>query len=231
MRANFQSRSAPLAYAVRSPPSGPATPSLVVDPVASSRPSVLMLTSTLNALSVFPLQLEMSFVAFPSSARHWAPPSWTGMPGEPLTAIEQLCHVRDIEIDGYQLRLERTLTEVRPLLPAIDSQALAATRGYGLAHPDAVLGEFRRARARTLQLIAGLDEAQLQRSAELAGLGPVTLRSLVHLLCSHDQQHLAGLQWLLAQYSARHLHASPRAVSSTAVPRSPALIFNRPMIP
>ena len=174
-----------------------------------------MLTSTLNALSVFPLQLEMAFAAFPPAARHWSPPSWDGIPGEPFTAIEQLCHVHDTEIDSYQPRLARTLDEDRPLLPAIDSQALADARGYRHAYADAVLTEFRSARARTVQLIAALDAAQLQRSAEIVGVGPVTLRSLVHLLCSHDQQHLAGLQWLLAQHSARHLHLSPtHAVSN-----------------
>lgn len=174
-----------------------------------------MLTSTLNALSVFPLQLEMCFVAFPQRARHWAPPDWEGMPGEPLTAIEQLCHLRDVEIDGYQVHLTRTLDEDLPLLPAIDSRMPGVSR-RAPAHPDAVLTEFRGARARTVQLIAGLDEAQLQRGADLAGVGPVTLRSLVHLLCSHDQQHLAALQWLLAHYSARHLHVSARAVARTA---------------
>jgi hypothetical protein len=30
----------------------------------------------------------------------------------------------------------------------------------------------------------------------------VTLRTLVHQLCSHDLQHLAGLQWLLGRMAA-----------------------------
>ena len=32
--------------------------------------------------------------------------------------------------------------------------------------------------------------------------GAVSLRSLVHYLCSHDRQHLAGLQWLPGQIEA-----------------------------
>lgn len=177
-----------------------------------------MLTSTLNALSVFPLQLEMCFVAFPPAARHWAPPDWIGILAEPFTAIEQLCHLRGAEIDGYLPCLARTLNEDRPWLPALDRQRSGAARGHDLVHADAVLGEFRSARARTVQLIAALDEAQLQRSAEFEGVGPVTLRGLVHLLCSHDQQHLAGLQWLLARYDARHLHVSSGRVDSRAAP-------------
>jgi hypothetical protein len=34
------------------------------------------------------------------------------VPSEPLTAIEQVCHVRDIEIDGYHRRFHRALDEV-----------------------------------------------------------------------------------------------------------------------
>jgi hypothetical protein len=34
------------------------------------------------------------------------------------------------------------------------------------------------------------------------GYGGVTVRGLVHYLCSHDQQHLAGLSWLLGKMEA-----------------------------
>ena len=33
--------------------------------------------------------------------------------------------------------------------------------------------------------------------AEFEGYGQTTLKGLIHYLCSHDQRHLAGLQWLL----------------------------------
>jgi hypothetical protein len=42
----------------------------------------------------------------------------------------------------------------------------------------------------------------LARRAEFEHYGPVTLRGLIHYLCSHDQQHLAGLQWLLGKIGA-----------------------------
>jgi hypothetical protein len=65
-----------------------------------------------------------------------------------------------------------------------------------------MFAEFREARARTLELLRGLDDAQLQRPALFEGYGRVTLRGLVHYLCSHDQQHLSGLQWLLGKIDA-----------------------------
>lgn len=157
---------------------------------------------TLNALASFPDQLAVHFAAIPPDRRAWAPPSWQGVPSEQLTAIEQLCHVRDIEIDGYHVRFQRTLSEHRPSLPGIDTYAYARDRDYASADPDQVLAEFRTARATTLRLLQDLDEASLSRSADFEGYGQVTLRSLIHYLCSHDQQHLAGLQWLLGRMHA-----------------------------
>jgi DinB superfamily len=158
--------------------------------------------ATFIALAAFPAALEKHYGLFPAEFVHWAPPSWEGVPSEAFTAIEQVCHLRDIEIDGYQLRFRRTLTEDEPSLASSDSETLAKQRHYGSSDAAQVLDEFRAARAATLALLRGLDESQLRRRARFEGYGPVTLRALVHYLCSHDQQHLAGLQWLLGKIEA-----------------------------
>jgi hypothetical protein len=162
---------------------------------------------TLAALEAFPRELEKHYAAFPAEFVHWAPLSWDGVPSEPFTAIEQICHVRDIEIEGYQVRFQRTLTEESPLLPSIESEAVAKERGYGRADSAQVFAVIRDARAKTLQLLRGLDETQLARHAVFEGYGPVTMRGLIHYLCSHDQQHLSGLQWLLGKIDAARLHS------------------------
>jgi hypothetical protein len=162
---------------------------------------------TITALQVFPQQLEAHYAAVPAEFRNWAPPSWEGVPSEPLTAIEQVCHVRDIEIDGYQVRFRRTLDELDPVLPSIDTDALARERAYGEAKAESVFASFREARARTVSLLTSLAPAQFDRTAVFEGYGPVSLRSLVHYLCSHDQQHLAGLQWLAGKIDASQVPA------------------------
>jgi hypothetical protein len=154
---------------------------------------------TLATLEAFPAELEKHYAAFAPDFVHWSPASWDGVPSEPFTAIEQICHVRDIEVEGYHQRFARTLNEEVPLLPSIDSEALAKQRDYGRANPASVFAEFRAARAVTVALLRGLDGRQLARRATFEGYGPVSLRALVHYLCSHDQQHLAGLQWLLGK--------------------------------
>ncbi len=157
---------------------------------------------TLHALEAFPQELEAHYDAVPPAFKHWAPPSWEGMPSEHLSAIEQVCHVRDIEIEGYHLRIRRILTEIAPALASLDSEEMAVVRSYAKADAGTVFTAFRQARARTITLIAGLTEEQLLRTGVFEGYGPITLRSLVHFLCSHDQQHLAGLQWLLGKIEA-----------------------------
>ena len=140
---------------------------------------------TLQALEAFPDLLESLYAAFPADATAWSPASWDGVLSEALTAIEQICHLRDVEIDGYHVRLQRTRDEWNPFLPSLDTPALAIERAY------------RQARAQTLRLLRSLSPAQAERPAQFEGYGAVTLRSLVHFLASHDQQHLSGLQWLL----------------------------------
>jgi len=160
---------------------------------------------TLASLEAFPQQLEAHYAAVPAAFKHWAPPTWEGVPSEPLTALEQVCHVRDIEIDGYHVRFARTLNEANPTLVSIDTDALARERNYGADNADEALAAFRIARAKTVALIAGLTPEQLSRTAIFEGYGPLTMQSLVHYLCSHDQQHLAGLQWLLGKIEASHV--------------------------
>ena len=168
------------------------------------------LAPTLQALADFPTLLRAHYAAVPEGFEHWSPPAWDGIPSERFTPLEQALHVRDIERLGYHVRLSRTRDEENPLLADIDSYELADQRGYARAAGEEgrqALDDFADARARTVAMLTTLTDAQLARPAVFEGLGPVTLRGLVHLLCSHDQQHLAGLQWLLARIDAQRLAA------------------------
>jgi hypothetical protein len=156
--------------------------------------------ATLEALADFPRRLEAHFASVPPELRRWAPPSWHGIPSERLTPVEQVWHVRDIEIDGYCERFRRTLTEAHPLLPDLDGEALARERRYADRDPMQALREFSAARAENVALLRSLDAQAFESTAAFEGM-PVTLRTLVHTLCSHDLQHLAGLQWLLGRMS------------------------------
>ena len=109
--------------------------------------------------------------------------------------------MRDIEVDGYHERFRRVLQETHPTLDNVDGETLAIQRAYADADAREVFSAFRVTRVRTLAMIAAFNPAQQERTALFDG-APITLRGLVHMLCSHDQQHLAGLQWLLARIDA-----------------------------
>lgn len=158
--------------------------------------------ATLDALRTFPDRLCAFYAVVPAGHASWTPRSWQGVPSESFTPIEQICHVRDIEVDGYQVRLRRALAETEPALADIDGYRLACERDYAQADAERALAAFREARTATLALISALTDDQWRRTATFGDYGVVNVRSLVHLLCSHDQQHLAGLQWLLGQIEA-----------------------------
>ena len=152
-----------------------------------------------DALAAMPDRFEQAFRSIPGGYASFRPASWEGVPGEMFSAIEHACHLRDIEIDGYQVRLRRTVEESEPFLESIDGYALADKRRYASADAGEVLGAFRSARAATIEQVRRIEERHLLRRARFEGYGEVNLSGLVHLLCGHDLQHLACLQWLLAR--------------------------------
>lgn len=159
------------------------------------------LATSFDLLSAFPRLLELHFRSVPPPGRHWQPSSWDGIPSEKLTAVEQVWHVRDVELEGYRVRFARTLTESCPDLPDLPGEIMARERRYGESDPDMALREFAQARADTVRMLQGLTAEQFARPALFEGK-PTTLAGLVHFLTSHDYQHLAGLQWLLAKLAS-----------------------------
>lgn len=155
--------------------------------------------ATTAALRYFPDQLEQFFYAIPESSWHWSPKSWKGVPSESLNAIEQICHVRDVEIEGYHVRFDRMLNEVEPTLDSLDGYALVHQKNYAQSDPESVFKDFKVARIETLSLLEKLTKPQLERAGYFECYGRLTMTGLVHYLCSHDQQHLSGLQWLLGK--------------------------------
>ena len=89
-----------------------------------------------------------------------------------------------------RLRLDR--------VAIVGGEPLALERQYLDANVEEVFADFRVARADTVALVTGLSAIQMQRVALFEGR-PVALHNLLHFLCSHDNQHLAGLHWLLGK--------------------------------
>lgn len=160
------------------------------------------LSLTFRSMRAFPAELRRLIASLPEGLLDWRPDSWDGIPSEMLTVRQQACHVRDIEIDGYALRFARVLHENDPLLESIDGYELVAARDYDGTEIGAALDAFDRGRTRVMALLEGTDPSLYGRRGRFEGYGPVTFRGLVHFLASHDQQHLAGIQWLAGRYAS-----------------------------
>src|SRR4051812_23019129 len=107
-----------------------------------------------------PIRLAEAFRLVPVNRRTWVPPSWEGIPGERFSALGQVCHVRDIEIHGYQIRFSRMLDESVPSLVSLDSYELAKRRDYDATNSEEEIEAFSVARARTVELLESIEESQ-----------------------------------------------------------------------
>ena len=109
---------------------------------------------------------------------------------EEFSFAEHVCHLRDIEREGYAVRIRRLLKEEHPQLKDIDGARLAIERDYNADNVGDSLQSFAEARRDNMQLLKGTDEEQLSRKAELEGVGEITLRRLVEMMHEHDENHL-----------------------------------------
>lgn len=153
----------------------------------------------LAELASTPDEIAGLIAQVPADRLGWSPPTWDGIPGERFTALGQLCHLRDIEIDGYHVRFGRILREDRPDLVSIDSYQLAREKTYQADDAEAAIASFRKARRQTVAMLSVTRDSDWDRRATFAEYGEVTLRGLAHILRSHDLQHLACLHWLMAK--------------------------------
>ena len=167
--------------------------------------SFIVNSMTISMLEAFPAQLQKYFLAIPEEYWSWSPASWEGIPSEKLNALEHICHIKDIEIDGYHVRFQRLLEERNPVLASIDGYALIKERHYASADPDEIFTKIKTAREETIRLVRSLTPEQLARSGSFEGYGQLSVEALIHYLCSHDLQHLSGLQWLLGRIRSQAL--------------------------
>lgn len=108
--------------------------------------------------------------------------------------VEHLCHLRDIEAEGYNVRIAQLLREREPFLRDLDGDALARDRRYREQDSAAALHDFASARARSVALLRDLDGGALAREGELENVGRITLGRLVDIMHEHDRGHLRDLE-------------------------------------
>ena len=131
---------------------------------------------------------------------------------EEFSALENICHLRDLELRGYTPRIRRMLEETNPVLTDFDGARVAAESNYQNEQPQVALQTFQTARKANVERLRSLSEEQLKRDGTLEGVGTITLRQLAEKMREHDEGHLEDLRILklqLNRLSSRRAGASP----------------------
>lgn len=128
-----------------------------------------------------------------------APDALTARPaaGE-WSVTEILCHMRDVEREVDQPRIQQILGEDEPFIPARMPDEWAKTRSYQTQDALSALREFTSARIQTLEMLQNLAPAQWSSKARHAILGPTTLQEMVGFNAEHDRLHIQQVWKTLA---------------------------------
>ena len=125
----------------------------------------------------------------------FSPTSLTIKPApDEFSVLENICHLRDVEIEGYTVRIQRLLNEDRPFLYDLDGTRLAIERDYNRQSVSEALLSFSHARRNNLAVLNEVSESEFERKGELEGVGQITLRKLLETMWEHDGGHLDELR-------------------------------------
>jgi transcriptional regulator with XRE-family HTH domain len=148
-------------------------------------------------LAAMPAKLKAIVDAVPE--RQWR----TRPRGGGFSLVEHLCHLRDIDGDGYSVRIERMLAEERPVLPDINGEQLAAERDYLAQDAREALDAFTTTRWAMVGRLGKLGQAERRRIGLMAGITEIDVDGLVSAMLTHDSEHLDELTTLAAELSAQ----------------------------
>jgi len=117
--------------------------------------------------------------------------------------VEHLCHLADLETEGYGQRIERILGHDDPSWDDFDGAAIAIARNYLEQDPDAAFQRFADARTTNLARLRAATEDDWQKRGTHRGVGDVSLRDVVEMMVEHDRSHAAEIKTLLGELEAR----------------------------
>jgi FMN phosphatase YigB (HAD superfamily) len=124
--------------------------------------------------------------------------AWTRRPTETDWSLtEILCHMRDVENEVDQPRIELIVRQEEPFIPGENPDTWAADRNYANQDGRKALTDFTTARLKTLETLARLEPAQWSRKARHAIFGPTSLQEMVSFNAEHDRLHVQQVCALL----------------------------------
>jgi hypothetical protein len=155
------------------------------------------LQSLARSLAETPARVRELVSSLSEMDAHWKPSA------EEFSALEHVCHLSDLEREGYAVRIEKLTRETDPFLPDFNGGRAARERDYNSQSLSTMLDTFALARESNMRLISRLSAHDLQRSGTLENVGPITLQTLLHKMREHDEDHLQDLSRLSQQLLER----------------------------
>jgi transcriptional regulator with XRE-family HTH domain len=154
------------------------------------------LSGALAALAAMPTRLREIADAIPRA-------SWTARPAAGgFSLVEQACHLRDIDIDGYGTRLARILAEDNPVLVDLDGDQLAHERDYQRQSLEDAAAAFAVTRRAIVARLGQLSLAERKRTGMLVGRA-MTIDDMVAAMVAHDSEHQEQLAALREELGKR----------------------------
>lgn len=148
------------------------------------------LAESIERLEAMPAFLEGAIASAPADRLRYKPSP------EDFSLLEQACHLRDLEREGYLVRLRRILAEKRPVLASFDGGAVAAERDYLSQDARIAAQEFSAARRELTGLLAPLTQDDLARAAVFEERD-ISLDDLLSMMLEHDRGHRAEIEAIL----------------------------------
>jgi hypothetical protein len=151
----------------------------------------------LSALEAMPADFAALAASIP--AEYWQ----RGAANGNFSVHQHVCHLRDIEIEGYRMRIERMLGEATPALADLDGAKLARERNYHRQDVCTAQAAWAAIRADLVRRLAGLTQAERQRTGVMEGVGVITVDGLAEMMLVHDREHRDELAALGSELRSR----------------------------
>ena len=116
--------------------------------------------------------------------------------------VEHVCHLADLEEEGYGRRIMRMLSESLPFLADFAGDVIARERRYIEQRVEPALERFREARRLNIITLRSLRDDQWGRKGAQENVGAITLASIFDGIVDHDTAHAAEIAALLRDIGA-----------------------------
>jgi HAD superfamily hydrolase (TIGR01549 family) len=148
--------------------------------------------------------LRATPAVFDSFSRELPEMLWSERPADgEWSMTEVFCHLRDVEQEVNQPRLDSVIEFSNPFIAGQDTDPWAETRHYRDQDGRQALSEFIVARQKVITLLESLDSGDWQRPARHAIFGPTRLQELVEIIASHDRLHQQQVSRLVRRFISK----------------------------